>query len=111
MYSLYESTLTGKPRLRNLALVKIVNQGYPLEIGDCRVDAGWPPPYVSWLRNGLQLRDGDQHYSIVVNEYSSKLSKLKIIATDGYQHGTYTCRASNTFGTSEQEVTVMVKRK
>lgn len=104
------SVSPGKPKLRNLPLVKIVNQHYSSEIGDCRVDAGWPRPDVSWWRKGSQLHDNDQSYSIVINNYSSKLSQLKILAINGYQHGTYTCRADNIFGTSEQEVIVMIKR-
>ena len=79
-------------------------------IGRCRAD-GWPIPHASWWRNGSQVFDGDFHASYIVTNPTDNESVLKIIDIEGDHHGMYTCRAENMFGTAEETVNVIVKRK
>lgn len=101
---------TAKPKLEKLPSVKIVDKGSIPELG-CR-GIGWPTPSVSWWKNGSMIRKGDYYHSYLL-EYdpNNNLLSMKILDIVGYHHAIHTCRAENQFGTSEENVFIMVKSK
>ena len=99
--------VTAKPKLVKLPSVKIADIGDTPEV-KCE-GIGWPLPRKSWWRNGSRIHDGDYHSSYLLINLSGNTLAMKILAIDGYHHGTYTCRAENMFGIAEENVYVMVK--
>ena len=101
--------LTGKPKLRKLPSVKIAEINSTPELV-CKA-SGWPVPSLSWWRNDTKINDGDYLHSYMIRKKDGNKLSMKILAIDGYHHGTYFCRAHNMFGTSDEYVNIMVKRK
>ena len=106
----YDFNFVGKPTLRKLKHVKIVKDGHDV-VMTCEAESGWPLPRVSWWKKGLLVRDGDFYESFTLDRLANNILIMRILGTEGYHHGTYTCRAENMFGTSVEEVNIMVKRK
>ncbi|XP_027855542.1 neural cell adhesion molecule 1b isoform X2 [Xiphophorus couchianus] len=67
----------------------------------CAVD-GYPEPMVTWLRNGVELRD-EEKYGF--NEDGSEMTIMDVTKLD---EGEYTCVAKNKAGESEKELSLRV---
>ncbi|XP_036005615.1 neural cell adhesion molecule 1b isoform X4 [Fundulus heteroclitus] len=67
----------------------------------CAVD-GFPEPMVTWIRNGVELRD-EEKYSF--NEDGSEMTIMDVTKLD---EGEYTCIAKNKAGESEKELSLRV---
>ncbi|XP_038159358.1 neural cell adhesion molecule 1b isoform X17 [Cyprinodon tularosa] len=67
----------------------------------CAVD-GYPEPMVTWIRNGVELRD-EEKYSF--NEDGSEMTIMDVTKLD---EGEYTCIAKNKAGESEKELSLRV---
>lgn len=100
----------SRPILKMIQYNKVVTEREWLDIAVCIAKRGWPNPSISWWRNGSRIRDGDNHYSYDVDHKSTGVLHLKIRYIQGYHQGTYTCRADNIFGTSTEDINVIVKR-
>ena len=109
--NMYDLKSSGRPILKMIQYNKVVTEREWLEIAVCIAERGWPNPSISWWRNGSRIRDGDNHYSYNVVHKSTGVLRLKIRYIQGYHQGTYTCRADNIFGTSTEDINVIVKRK
>ena len=59
----------------------------------------------------MQIFDGDFHSSYIVVNPTDNESVMKIIDIEGDHQGMFTCRAENMFGTAEEAVNIIVKRK
>ncbi|KAG9509783.1 Lachesin, partial [Fragariocoptes setiger] len=70
----------------------------------CTVEA-FPSPSIVWLKDGQELND-NQHYMVSVFDTSNEFSHttLRVKKVEKKQYGTYVCRATNKFGSSEAEV-------
>lgn len=111
LINLMSLLLIGKPKLNKLPSVKIADVDSTPELV-CRA-SGWPVPRVSWRRNGSVIHDGEYHNSFMIRKDENVDNKLlmKILAIEGYHHGTYSCHAQNALGESEEYVNIMVKSK
>uniref|UniRef100_A0A3B3VZ57 Neural cell adhesion molecule 1b n=1 Tax=Poecilia latipinna TaxID=48699 RepID=A0A3B3VZ57_9TELE len=67
----------------------------------CAVD-GYPEPMVTWIRNGVELRD-EEKYGF--NEDGSEMTIMDVTKLD---EGEYTCVAKNKAGESEKELSLRV---
>jgi len=101
--------LIGKPKLRRLPSVITATAGNTPELV-CAA-SGWPVPRLSWWRRGSEIHDGDYYYSYMIRKVDGNQLSMKILAIEGYHHGTYSCRADNILGVSEEYVNIMVKSK
>jgi len=99
----------GKPKLRRLPSVITATAGNTPELV-CAA-SGWPVPSLSWWRRGSEIHDGDYDYSYMIRKVDGNQLSMKILLIEGYHHGTYSCRAENIFGVSEEYVNIMVKSK
>ena len=103
----------GKPTLQPLPSVEIVEKGLNTEVV-CKA-SGWPAPNLSWWKNGVKIYHGYKYnsYSIYPSSRGPNFNALNmgLIIASNHHHGTYTCRAHNLFGTSTQDINIMIKRK
>jgi len=100
--------LIGKPKLRKLSpVIEAEANTTPKLVCEA---SGWPVPSLSWWRNGSKIHDGDYLHSYMIRKSDINQLWMKILAIEGYHHGTYSCRANNTLGASEEYVNIMVKR-
>jgi len=99
-----------KPKLNKLPSVKRADAGSTPKLV-CRA-SGWPVPRISWRRNGSVIQDGEYHSSFMIRKDENVDNQLimKILAIEGYHHGTYSCHAENALGESEEDVNIMVKK-
>ncbi|XP_047246590.1 neural cell adhesion molecule 1b isoform X2 [Girardinichthys multiradiatus] len=67
----------------------------------CAVD-GYPEPMVTWIRNGVELRDEEKY---TFNEDGSEMTIMDVTKLD---EGEYTCIAKNKAGESEKELSLKV---
>lgn len=65
----------------------------------CRA-GGFPPPVVTWYRNGHPIKDVGRQF---------KESNLEVEEIVFEEHGTYTCTAENLLGRTELSVNVTVE--
>lgn len=93
--------------------VEIVEKGLNTDVV-CKA-SGWPAPRLSWWKNGVEIRHGDYYNSYSIHPSSRgpdvNTLNLGLIIASNHHHGTYTCRADNLFGTSTQDINIMIKRK
>ena len=101
--------LIGKPKLRKLPSVIIAEVDRSPELV-CKA-SGWPVPRLSWWRNGAMIYDGEYLNSFMIRKTVDNGLSMKILVIEGYHHGTYSCRADNVLGTSQEYVNIMVKSK
>ena len=84
------------PKL-TLPSVKLMNEGMPLNIS-CEA-SGTPEPDVTWLRNGDVKSSG------------KKAAYLAFSNVNRADDGQYTCRANNSAGSDEDQLTLVVHCK
>lgn len=103
--------LIGKPKLNKLPSVKKAEVDRTPEL--VCIASGWPVPRITWRRNGSIIHDGEHRSSFLIRKDENMDNKLsmKILAIEGYHHGTYSCHAENALGEAEEYVNIMVKSK
>ncbi|XP_054901381.1 neural cell adhesion molecule 1b isoform X3 [Poeciliopsis prolifica] len=67
----------------------------------CAVD-GYPEPMVTWIRNGVELRDEEKY------DFNEDGSEMTIMDVTKLDEGEYTCVAKNKAGESEKELSLRV---
>ncbi|KAI7802063.1 putative matrix-remodeling-associated protein 5, partial [Triplophysa rosa] len=101
----YAFELGQKPQIRSTASTMKISFGQTLNM-PCTVD-GWPQAAITWtLPNGLVL-DKPQVFGRVTYLFNGT---LQVKDTSKFNRGTYTCKATNTFGSStlSYPVSIMV---
>ena len=89
--------------------VEIVERGNSKNLV-CKA-SGWPAPSLSWSKNGKKIHNGSYSNSYKIEQRDVNTLDLGILRASNHHHGTYTCRAHNLFGTSTQDINIMIKRK
>lgn len=72
----------------------------------CAVVDGDSPFTFSWFKDGENIREDLEYFSIVNGEYSSMLTLSKLGA---HSNGNYTCKVINSFGSAEKFDILQVK--
>lgn len=65
----------------------------------CRA-TGFPPPVITWYKNGHVIEEKRKHF---------KIRNWEIIEIRFEDHGIYTCKAENVFGSDQSSVDLAVK--
>ena len=65
----------------------------------CRA-TGFPPPVITWYKNGHVIEEERKHF---------KIRNWEIIEISFEDHGIYTCKAENVFGSDQSSVDLTVK--
>ena len=71
---------------------------------------GFPKPSVTWLKEGIQLHDGDLDGTVTLNNRGNGLD-LQIHSVEMQHAGNYTCWARNKLGNTSHHILVLVTRK
>ena len=72
---------------------------------------GLPLPDMKWLKNGLELKDGDLNGTVSIFKWSTvggRGSDLRVFRVERQHAGNYTCQAQNKYNTRRQSITVSV---
>ncbi|XP_073233680.1 contactin-5-like [Porites lutea] len=105
------SAYPSKPTLQPLPSVKIVEKGRITEVV-CKA-SGWPAPRLSWWKNDVEIHHGYYYNSYFIHPSSRgpnvNTLNMGLLIASNHHHGTYTCRAHNLFGTSTQDINIMIK--
>ncbi|KAL1129846.1 hypothetical protein AAG570_012790 [Ranatra chinensis] len=92
-----------KPAFTEGLTDKVVNDGDSLSLM-CSVK-GDPEPQITWLKNGQLLSSSD----VIDLKYRNGTATLKINEVYPEDEGTYTCKASNSLGSTETNCKLTVK--
>ena len=95
------------------AITQLSDEVGGMENQDLRIPCeanGWPKPNIQWkTEDGVYIND-DNKYGIEANPTLDRVTLL-IKAANSDHEGEYFCEASNSYGTVEDSVYVMVQRK
>ena len=95
------------------AITQLSDEVGGMENQDLRIPCeanGWPKPNIQWkTEDGVYIND-DNNYGIEANPTLDRVTLL-IKAANSDHEGEYFCEASNSYGTVEDSVYVMVQRK
>lgn len=76
--------------------------------------SGWPKPSFTWLKDGMEIKDGDALHSYVLTRRAKGLDSgldLDILYVRQEHTGQYSCVARNRFGEEQHNINLFLESK